>query len=108
MSRHFIDDGFTLEGDALGLPFTYRPALAEDVQRYLNAVARAGDKDPLKPKIDLLMKQVQSWQARGKDGADVPLSPESLRRLRFPVLGAMVDAVTGYGPSDEAEGDAKN
>jgi len=106
--RHFIDDGYTLEGNALGLKFTYRPALAEEVQRYINAQSRTTDQAPLKAKVDLLMKHVQAWQAKGRDGADVPLRPESLHRLRYPVLDAMVAAVTGYGESGEDGADAGN
>ncbi len=117
MAGHFIDDSLTLDGAARGLRFTYRPATAEEVQRFVNAASRATDRDPLRPKVDLAMKHVVSWEAKRKraDGSseDVPLSPASLKALRFQTLAEIVDVITGYaasadGDESDAERDAKN
>jgi hypothetical protein len=108
-----IHDGYTMEAKVQlgrGLPpliVTYRPALADEVYDFLRAPQATG-KEKLKAVTDLLSAHLKSWNAADETGAAAPVSAESLRRLPHRVLERLVDLVTGYAPSGEAEADAKN
>jgi hypothetical protein len=115
MSCLFIDDGLTLDGVIPARPglhpalaFTYRPATAAEVQRYLNALARGDERDPIRATVRLVEAHLVEWEAKGKGGEPLPLSEAALRRLRHQVLQGLADHVCGYVASGEADDDAGN
>lgn len=116
MPLELIDDGFTLNastrpvGPWPAVNFVYRPALPARVRVYLNAVGKAkaeGDEQAeMKAVAGLLADQMVSWDiTAGKKPTGI--NEGTVRRVPDPVLRQFVDAVTGYGPAQQAT-DEKN
>lgn len=109
MSLLYIEDGLTLSAEvAPGLHAVYRPALPERVERYLRERARAAEKAPLKPLVELALECLVSWTLQDRTGAAVACGEPALRRLRYPVLVALVDRLAGYSLDGESEADQGN
>jgi hypothetical protein len=106
--RTKIADGFTKTATCEKAPYagtaiSFRPCLQTEVADFLD--------DPRKYIVkgrELLAKKLTGWNVADDTGEDAaPLTPESLAEIAYPVLDWMINAVTGYAPTDEVA-DAKN
>lgn len=121
MSSNVIRDGQWRDGYVAArerlhdeIRFRYRPMLAEDVE--LTEVESSKGDDPRKG-VRLIAAQVSqrvgAWSEVDEKGETVPITVETVRRLRYPVLLAIYKIVAGLRASDpdpnnkteDAEGD---
>lgn len=107
MPAQLIFDGYTWDHvipARRGWPavtFRYRPALPEAVYDYLAAPSLTG-KQRLDAAVKLLAAHVVSWDLTDAKGESTPVTPENLRRVPYPVIQGFLDAVTSYGPEQQA------
>jgi hypothetical protein len=114
MPLELIGDGYELDaktrpvGPWPAVAFVYRPALPVRVRAYLNAKAKAGDDEQAEMKAiaAILVDQMKSWDITAS-GKPTPITENTIRRVPEPVLRQLLDAVTGYGPGEQAA-DEKN
>ena len=110
MSALFIADGYVLEGKIpahKGTPaigFRYRPALPEQVAEHWYKTGRAANgKEQINHIVDLIAGQTVSWDAKQKTGdgeASVPVTPEWLRKVPYPLLLELRDEILSFGTGD--------
>lgn len=122
MKNAIIDDGYTQEAfiDAVPgvhgtLKFTYRPMLPEEVEELAYRVNKFAS-EPRKSTACIckaIEDHLESWDAKDSNGADVEPTLNNIRRLRYPLLGAVRYIIEGLragdvprdGDSDEEESD---
>ncbi len=107
-----IDDGFIFtfaipaSGPWPAVNGRYRPALALEVRKYLQA-PRETPEQSLSADVALLADKLVSWDVTDKNGELVPIEKRILSRIPEVILQKMLSHVTGYG-ADQQEQDAKN
>jgi len=112
-----IDDGYTLDGETLpefgndrGLPvvqFRYRPAMAAAQSAYLAKLRKLDrPEDEFEASARIICDHLVSWDVLQK-GRPAPITPESLSKLPFSVVGQLLTAVLSW-PEREQEEAAKN
>lgn len=115
MPASIVADGYTLPGRIPGLAntyptlrFRYRPALPDAAYDYYEKRRGAeGGKAVRDAVVAFLDKHLVDWDAKDRQtGNALPLTPESLRTLHYPVLERLVDHVLSFLPA--LEEDEKN
>lgn len=103
MKTAFIADGY-LEEAALPandlhdeIQFTYRPALAEDWGGLMDA--SRSQAEFVKFGLELLPKQIKSWNIVDGDGKPFAITKENVAKLRPQVLTGLLDVVAGFNPA---------
>jgi hypothetical protein len=108
-----IDDGYTLDGITLpqhrketGLPviqFKYRPALAEELNRWRYKINHAVNADEMfAATTKLLCDHLVSWDVAAKK-QPAPITHDSLKKLPESTLEQILDAVTTWAPAEQAK-----
>jgi hypothetical protein len=118
MKSVLIRDGYTWKGKFGGgdtgfplVTWKYRPALPDEVHDY-HQEKRENGKAAQAAHVRLLAKHLVSWDIPEENEAGdcigvVPLTPENIRCLLYPLQMEMVNTVLGYSWG-EAEKDVKN
>lgn len=103
----FIDDGYTYEAAIEAEPgvngplsITYRPALAEQTSKLIDA----GDSDEqyMKRAIDMLATLLKGWSLKDRQGAVVKINRENLARVNRKLLVKIIDRVFFTAPQANA------
>ncbi len=79
------------------IQFTYRPALAEDWGGLMDA--SRSQVEFVKFGLELLPKQIKSWNIVDGDGKPFPITKENIARLRPQILTGLLDIVAGFNPA---------
>lgn len=107
-----IGDGYSFEstcparGPWPAVRFSYRPALYDETEEHLAAMARGG-KAKAEATAELLTRHVTSWDVEDATGNPAVPTRELLRLLPHAHVQHMVNAITGYLPEEQAA-DQKN
>ena len=113
MPRLALNDGYTLDAATLaesdgatGLPvvaYRYRPALPDALAEWRFTINRAASgRAEVDATARLLADHLVSWDVRASDGADAPITPETIRRVPEPILNQFLRRVLEWaGPNQE-------
>lgn len=100
MRSAIIPDGYAEEATLAAndlhdeIQFTYRPALAADWGELMDA--SKSQSEFVKCGLDLLPKQIKSWNIVEGDGKPFLITKENVAKLRPQVLIRMLDFVCGF------------
>lgn len=107
MSRNLINDGYTKtgyieesEGLHESLRFEFRPMLPEEVEDSDAKIQKLGPRDSIRLIAALCASKVVEWSEVDDKGSMVEITPGTVGRLPYTVLGRMHRIVAGVGASD--------
>jgi hypothetical protein len=107
-------DGYTLEGKLASRPgvhgemnYKYRPALADEVQKFFSALAKNPD-GAVGTRAAFLAKHLVEWDGQTPGGTPAAIEVNVIRRLRHSALVELCDVVCGYASSGQEAADAGN
>lgn len=108
----FIDDGYSIEATIEAeenvngeLAFTYRPAMAEQVAKLLDAGGEGQDSTYIARAIEMLGAEktglLLGWNLKDREGTVVKINRENVGRVRNLLLRKIIGKVF-FGPAVEA------
>lgn len=107
---NFIADGYTQEGFITGTPgltedfgFQFRPSTAHENQILQGEWERSGNNGEAVSlaTAKFLEKHIVSWSGRWPDGSQVPVSVDSIGRMRGRLRLAVLDVIQGGRVADD-------
>lgn len=107
MQTAYIHDGYTRTGYVAEVPrlhpairFTYRPMLAVHRATAFNAIRAATAEKSEEVVSKAIVGHVVEWDVVDSKGGPVDLTVANAQRLLPPVRAALLNIITGDGPSD--------
>lgn len=111
MASPFISDGYTEKGylapygEIPAIRFSYRPTTRAQLNAYLERVGGKKESAAGAIEADELAKKITEWSIADDSGAQWPIKPENLLRLRSPVYNRLAQIVL-YGAMSDADPEA--
>lgn len=110
-TRSSIRDGYTRrafiysDGNHDGLEFQYRPMLPDAVDELIAKTKKevlSRPKDRIQIIAATIAPHITEWSEAGVDDAMLPITPDAVARLPWPLLSRVEAIVTGFSYSDLA------
>lgn len=113
--RLSLDDGYTLHAETSpshtegerqwdNLPtiaYDYRPALPDAIYEWQAAGIRAiTGKEQVDATAKILADHITAWDVT-KNGASSPITPDTVRKVPYPILQQLVRRVTTWAPKEQ-------